>query len=43
MQNYAAKIEWLAVREEALKMLAKGYSYRGVKSNGTKTYAKDFH
>jgi hypothetical protein len=27
MQNYAAKIEWLAVKEEAIKMLTLGYSY----------------
>jgi transposase len=27
MQNYAAKIEWLAIREAALERLAKGYSY----------------
>lgn len=27
MQNYAAKIEWLTVREEALKRLKLGYSY----------------
>ncbi|GAB6194447.1 hypothetical protein JCM39068_42000 [Desulfocastanea catecholica] len=27
MQNYAAKIEWLAVKEEALKRLTQGYSY----------------
>jgi hypothetical protein len=29
MQNYAAKIEWLAVKEEAIKMLTLGYSYTG--------------
>ncbi|WP_255580837.1 TraK family protein [Desulfopila sp. IMCC35006] len=27
MRKYTAKIEWLAVKEEALKMLNQGYSY----------------
>ena len=27
MRKYTAKIEWLAVKEEALKMLKQGYSY----------------